>query len=200
MIAADKLTWMRQRLLELSEPSPEWWSFIRNNKIDLRTVLPDCGSIVVTWCKAVESIDGQFIFDFHPDGTSSVVIEGQLIGLVDGVHDFIVEDLIAWPIGSPDYFATAMGPASGVALLGPVAAFRTPKDQSPLKLFRNPASWLLNRCDGSVVLKPEAAHWLRQSNAPLICEDAAHARYISQLLGCDANKRDILIPEIRSAA
>ena len=200
MIAFDRLTWMRQRLLELSEPTPEWWAFIKKHGIDLQTVLPDCGSLAVALCNAVETINGQYIFDFAADGVPCVVIEGLLIGCVGGLRELLTRDLIAWPIHAPDHFATAMGPSAGVALLGPVAAFREPSDKTPIKLCRNPESWLLNRCEGSVVLKPEAAHWLNQSNVSLICEDAEHARYIRQLLGSDAKKRDIFIPEIQRAA
>ena len=200
MISFDKLTWMRQRLLDLSEPTPEWWAYVKKHRIDLQTLLPDCGSFAIALCTAVETIDDQYIFDFSANGVPCVVIEGQMIGNVDGIHELLTLDIIAWPIHSPEHFATAMGPGAGVALLGPVAAFREPPDKTPIKLCRNPESWLLNGCEGSVVLKPEAAHWLTQSNAPLICEDAEHARYISQLLGSDAKKRDIFIPDIRSAA
>ena len=200
MIAFDRLTWMRQRLLELSEPTPEWWAFIKKHGIDLRIVLPDCGSLGVALCNAVETIDGQYIFEFAADGVPCVVIEGLLIGSVGGLRELLTRDLIAWPIHAPDHFATAMGPSAGVALLGPVAAFRLPSDTTPIKLYRNPESWLVNGCEGSVALKPEAAHWLNTSKVPLLCEDAEHARRVSQMLGRDAKKRDVFIPKIRTVA
>lgn len=200
MVAGDKLSWMRLRLMDLATPSPEWWTYIRKHKIDLKTVLPECGTLAVALCRAVETADGQFIFDFDPGGVPCVVIEGQVIGNVGGVRDCVIIDLVVWPIGAPDHFATAMGPSAGIALLGPLAAFREPTDKTPLRLFRNPESWLLNGCDGSVALKPEAARWLDYSNVPLICEDREHARCVSQLIGSNAKKRVILIPDIRRAA
>ena len=116
------------------------------------------------------------------------------------LQDYVTRDLVAWPVGAPDHFATAMGPGAGIALLGPVAAFRAPTDKTPLRLFRNPESWLLNGCEGSVILKPEAARWLGSADVPLICDDREHARCVSQWLGSTAKKRDIFIPDIRRAA
>lgn len=201
MNAVNKLTRMCQQFYSQAEPCLEWWSFIRQNKIDLKAVLPVCGTLAVALCRAVETADGQFIFDFDPNGVPCVVIEGQLIGKVDGVRDYVTKDLIAWPIGAPDHFATAMGPGAGVALLGPVAAFRLPSDKTPLKLFRNPESWLVNGCEGSVVLKPEAAKWLNASSVPMVCEDVDHAKTIRDLLGPRGRHKKILIPNrVRQAA
>ena len=200
MIAFDRLTWMRQRLLDLSEPTPEWWAFVRKHCIDLQTIIPDCGSLTIARCTAVDTIDGQYVFDFTADGVPCVVIEGLLIGKCGSARELLTLDIIAWPIHSPEHFASAMGPGAGVALLGPVAAFRVPSDNTPIKLYRNPESWLLNGCEGSVALKPEAAEWLNTSKVPLICEDVEHARCVSQMLGWDANKRDIFIPKIRRVA
>jgi hypothetical protein len=200
VIVFNKLVWMRQRLLDLATPNLEWWAYLRKHHIDLKAVLPDCGILAVAVCRAVETADGQYIIDFDPDGVPCVVIEGQLIGNVEGVRDYVTGDLVAWPIGAPDHFATAMGPGAGVALLGPVAAFRLPSDKTPLKLFHNPESWLVNGCQGSVVIKPEAAQWLNALNVPLVCEDRNHASEISHLLGSAAKKRDIFIPDTRRAA
>ena len=196
----SKLDWMRQQLYQLAEPSPEWWAYLRKHQIDLTGVLPHCGSLAVTLCRAIETADGQYIFEFDPDGVPSVVIEAQMISNVDGLNELVTKDLVAWPIGAPECFATAMGPYAGMDLLGPVAAYREPSDNTPLQLYRNPETWLLNGCEGSVVLKPEAAFWLNKSHVPLICQDTEHARDISQLLGGNAKKRDIFIPDTRRAA
>lgn len=196
----SKLHWMRQQLNAQAGPSPEWWAYLRKHRIDLTTVLPHCGTLAVTLCRAIETADGQFVFEFDPSGVPCVVIEAQVISFVDGLNEFVAKDLVAWPISGPDFSATAMGPSAGMALLGPVAAFREPSDKTPLQLFRNPESWLLNGCEGSVVLKPEAALWLNKTDVPLICEDRQHAREIIELLGSNAKKRDIFIPDNRSAA
>lgn len=194
MVAANKLQWMRQRLFDFATPNDEWWAYVHQHNLDLKAVLPECGIFAVALCRAIETADGQYVFAFDPGGIPCAVIEGQLIGNVEGVLDYITKDLIAWPLGAPDHFATAMGPGDGIALLGAAAAFREPSVKTPIKLCRNPESWLLNGCKGSVVLKPEAAQWLNVSKVPLICEDGEHAQQIRELLGSVGRLRKILIP------
>ena len=200
-VMMTKLDWMKKQLYNIGEPCPEWYSYLREHHIDHKVMLAHCGIMAVTFCKAYETADDQYVFEFAECGDICVVIEGLVLSKVDGVYDYITVDLVAWPIGAPDHFATAMGPGAGIAILGPVAAFHEPSDKTPLKLYRTPESWLVNGCEGSVVLKPEeATRWLGRSDVPLICEDREHASEVSQLLGEKAAKRDIFIPKIGRAA
>lgn len=200
MITSSKLMWMRQRLNAVANPSPEWWEYLKRQHISLHDVLPMCGTLSVALCKAFETVDRQFVFEFDAGGIPCVVIEALLIGQVDGVRDYVTADLVAWPIGAPDFFATAMGPGHGAALLGPVDAFRLPRDSSPILLHRTPEAWLTARCEGSVILKPEAAHWLSMSNVPLICADREHALEIRKSLGAPAKSRKLYFPEPKRLA
>ena len=197
MISFDKLTWMRQRLLDLSEPTPEWWAYVKKHRIDLHEILPECGTFGVALCKAFETVNGQYVFEFDPDGLPCVVIEAQSISKVDGLNEYITQDLVAWPIGSPGSFATAMGPSAGSAFLGPLAAIRLPRDRTPVKLHRNPESWLLSKCHGGVILKPEAADLLVKIGGPFIAEDFEHAVELRGLVG---RKYQILVPSIERIA
>jgi hypothetical protein len=197
MITNPKLKWMRERFLQVSDLTPEWWAYLDENRIKIDAIYPLVGILVVALCSAVETADGLFVFDFDSDGLPCVVIEARLIGQVDGVRDYLVCDMVAWPVGEPEYFGTAMGPSRGSALLGPMGVHRSQTDKTPIRLHRNPEQWLKANCEGSVILKPEAARWLNLSDVPLICEDVEHARAVRRLV---ANpKRKILVPTPQSS-
>ena len=196
MITNPKLKWMRERLVQVSDLTPEWWAYLDANRINLNAIYPLAGTLIVALCRAVETADGLFVFDFDSDGIPCVVIEAQLIGQVDGVRDYLVSDMVAWPVGEPDYFSTAMGPGRGSALLGPMSVHRSQTDRTPIRLHRNPEQWLKASCEGSVILKPEAAIWLNLTDVPIICEDIEHALSVRRLV---ANpRRKILDPTPQS--
>ena len=197
MVVSDKLFWMREHLLDLATPTPEWWSYIREHHIDLKTILPECGTFGVALCKAFETGNCQYVFEFDPNGLPCVVIEAQSISKFDGLNEYTTQDLVAWPIGSPDYFATAMGPSAGSAFLGPLAAIRLPFDRTPVKLHRNPECWLLSKCQGGVILKPEAADLLVKIGGPFIADDVEHAAELRELLG---RRHQILVPSFKRIA
>ena len=201
MITETRLHWMQRRLNDRAGAPPAWWDYIRKHEIELADVLPHCGNtLVLDLCKAIETIDGQYVFDLDDDGVACVVVEGLRVENINGLNEYVCRDLIAWPLDAPDHWATAMGPGRGISLLGPTAAFRMPSDKTPIRLHRNPETWLLSGCLGSVILKPEAESWLSKSDVAMICEDAEHARSVKHLLGNKGRAREFFIPEHRTAA
>jgi hypothetical protein len=51
-----------------------------------------------------------------------------------------------------------------------------------------------------VLLKPAAGEWLLKAGGPFIAEDAEHGRELRELLGANALRHRILIPNMRAAA
>ena len=194
----SKLDWMRQQLYQMAEPCPEWWDFIKQNRIDVRAADPHCGTIAVALCKSVETIDGCRLFEFSPNGIPCVVIEAICFRSENGNINPYTADLVAWPIHSPDELATALGAGDGCELLGAWSACRT--DQTPLKVHPTPLAWLKTGCEGCVMLKPGVENWLHKAGGPFICGDAEQAREVCSMLGDQAPMHDVLIPQLRRAA
>lgn len=188
----SKLDWMRQQFYQIGEPCPEWWSFIRQNKIDLKSVEPHCGTLAVALCKSYETVEGDRLFEFSPQGIPCAVIEAILFRREGGNIEPYPADLIAWPLNSPDQFATALVCYEGAELLGAWSACRT--NHSPLAIHRTPLAWLQANCEGIVLLKPGAEHWLRKAGGPFVCDDTEHASSIRELLGALGRHHKILIP------
>ena len=186
---SSKLEWMRQQFYQMAEPCPEWWTLIGQNQIDLELVGPHCGIIAVALCKTYETVDGTTQFDFSANGIPCAVIEANCFRRENGNLNPYTADLVAWPFQAPDSFATALGVGEGCELLGAWNACRS--DRSPLLIHQTPLGWLQSGCDGCVILKPGAEHWLRNAGGPFICEDAYHASAIRELLG---HRHQILIP------
>ena len=148
MITSDKLSWMRQQLYQMAEPCSEWWSFIRQNKIDLRRVEPHCGMMAVALCRSIETIDGKFLFEFSPNGIPCAVIEAICFRREDGNLNPYTADLVAWPLHAPLSLATALRTGEGCELLGAWNACRT--DGSPLAIHRTPLAWQFHRVNQAI--------------------------------------------------
>ena len=188
----SKLDWMRQKLYQLAEPCLEWWSFINRNKIDLKAVEPHCGGVAVALCKSYETVEGDRLFEFSSNGIPCAVIEAILFRREgDNINPYTA-DLIAWPLNSPDQFATVLTSGAGCELLGAWSAFR--KDHTPLTIYQAPLAWLQGGCEGIVLLKPGAEHWLRKAGCPFVCDDTQHGSTIRELLGPAGRHHKILIP------
>ena len=189
----SKLDWMRQQFYGMAEPCPEWWTFIRQNKIDLKRVEPHCGIFGVALCNSYEAINGARVFEFSPDGIACAVIEAIAFRREHGGINPYTVDLVAWPLQAPFSFATALGTGEGCELLGAWNACRT--DGSPLAIQGTPLAWLQTRCEGCVVLKHEGGgFWLNKAGGPFVCEDAEHALEIKHMLGPQGRHHKILIP------
>ncbi len=194
----SKLNWLLQQFYQMAEPCPEWWSFIHHHNIDLKAVAPHCGVVAVALCKSYDTIEGDRLFEFSPQGIPCVVVEAISFRRKGGNTNPYTGDLIAWPLNSPDQFATALASGEGCELLGAWSACRT--DRSPLALHRTPLSWLKAGCEGVVLLKPGAGPWLRKAGGPYRCEDAEHAREVTEILGSSVTPYEIFIPQARRAA
>ena len=188
----SKLDWMRQQFYGMAEPCPEWWTFIRLNKIDLKRVAPHCGTIGVALCKSLETSNGDTLFEFSSKGIPCVVIEAICFRREDGNINPYTTDLVAWPLHAPDSFVTTLGTGEGCELLGAWSAYRT--DKSPLRVHQTPLAWLQSDCDGCVLLKPGAGYWLHKAGGPFVCADAVHANDIRELLGSSGRHHKIFIP------
>lgn len=188
----SKLEWMRQQLYQLAEPCPEWWLFINQNKIDVKAVEPHCGIVSVALCKSYDTVEGDRLFEFSAQGIPCVVIEAILFRRESGNINPYVADLIAWPLNAPHQFATALATGEGCELLGAWSACR--KDRAPLTIHHTPQAWLQAGCEGVVLLKPGAEHWLRKAGGPFVCDDTEHASTIRELLGPAGRQHKILIP------
>jgi hypothetical protein len=92
-----------------------------------------------------------------------------------------IVDLCAWPVGSPDRFATCFGAA---ALLGAdrVTNPATYYAGQHLQIYRTPLGWLRAGCAGAVILDPIAARFaLSHARGPIAGEDLEHAKAIQKL-------------------
>lgn len=194
----SKLDWMRQQLYQMSEPCPEWWSLIHQNKINPAALETHCGTIGVALCKSLDANNGDRLFEFSSMGIPCVVIEAICFRREGSNINPYTADLIEWPLYAPDSFATALGAGEGCELLGAWSACRTDRT---LTVHRTPLAWLKAGCEGCVVLKQEGGgFWLNKAGGPFVCEDAEHAKAVRELLGPAGRHHKIFIPNAERKA
>lgn len=186
----SRLNFMRQESLRMAGPTPELFRYIRKHRLDLATVQAHAGYLNIG---LVAFMSHTLLFD--PDGEPAAVIEALLF---DGQREPFVADLVAWPIGAPEAFATAMGVNDGADVLGVVNMVA--RGGMPLVVHRNPFRWLQAGCEGCCLLKPGARHWLIKAGGPFIVEDVEHGREIRDLLGSAGRRHQILVPNEARAA
>lgn len=186
----SRLAFMRNESLRVAGPTPELFQYIRKHRLDVATVTAHAGYINIALAAFMADT---FLFD--SDGEPAVVIEALLFDLD---REQVTADLVAWPVGDPEAFATAMGSNDGAAILAPQNMVQ--RRGEPLEVHRSPLAWIKAGCSGCVALKPAARHWLHKAGGPLIAEDAEHGRELRELLGANALRHRILIPNMRAAA
>lgn len=184
-----RLRYMRTEALRVGGLSPEISKYIRQQRLDICSVIAVAGWINVALVKYWTGNDGDEAFQFDPDGIPSVVIEAILF---DYDREPFCADLVAWPMSRPDYFITAMGQNDGADVLGPQSMVG--RRGAPLRIWRTPLHWLQAGGEGCVLLKPGARHWLRRAGGPFVAEDLEHGREIRDLLGRDGSRHQILVP------
>lgn len=185
-----RLTFMRQESLRMAGPTPELFRYIAKHGLDLATVQAHAGYLNIG---LVAFTGDTFLFD--PDGEPAAVIEALLF---DHSREEFTADLVAWPAHDPWAFATAMGDRDGAAVLGPQNMVQ--RGGQPLTVHRTPLSWLKAGCEGCVALKPGARRWLLKAGGPFVAEDVEHGRELRQLLGADAMRHRILVPQRQARA
>ena len=162
----------RVELYARADWSPDSAAYIRANQIDIVACYRFCGIVAVTPC-AFYARRFDFAHYDEPDAEPAAVIE------VIGQDAETVIDLCAWPLNSPDHFASGLGAA---ALLG------TDRVTNPatyyagqfLQVYRTPLAWLQAGCAGAVILDPiEARFALSHARGPIAGEDLDHAERIS---------------------
>jgi hypothetical protein len=186
---------MRSESLRVAGPTPELFRYIRRNQLDLGTVAAHAGYLNVALVKFLMDDDGAEAFVFGPDGQPAAIIEALLF---DDMREEFTADLVAWPVGSPELFATAMGLEDGASLLGPQNMVQ--RQGAPLVVHRTPLAWLKAGCAGCVPLKPAAGQWLHLAGGPFAVEDIDHGYDLRDLLGPNALKHTILVPKKERAA
>lgn len=191
----NRLAFMRQEALRVTGWTPELAAYLRKHRIDDRDAHAHAGGINVALVKFLGDNSGDSRFAFDIDGQPAVVIEAILFG---HAREPFVADLVAWPINDPDTFATAMGANDGADVLGPQNMIQ--RGGAPLTVHRTPLAWLKAGCEGCVPLKRGARHWLHRAGGPFIAEDTDHGRELRQLLGANAMRHRILVPEKARAA
>jgi hypothetical protein len=191
----DRLLFMRSEALRVARPSPEFFRYIRKHRLDIATVNAHAGFLNVALVKFWTGNDGDQMFSFDSEGEPSVVIEALLF---DGQREPSTADLVAWPMGAPEAFCTAMGRDDGADVLGPVNMIQ--RGGMPLRVHQTPLAWLRSGCEGCCLLKPGARHWLERAGGPFIVEDVEHGRDLRDLLGGGGHRHRILVPiEARAA-
>ncbi len=185
-----RLAFMRRESLRVAGPTPELFQYIRKHRLDLAMVQAHAGYLNIALAAFMADT---FLFD--SDGEPAAVIEALLF---DHDREEFTADVVAWPVHDPWAFATAMGDRDGAAVLGPQNMVQ--RGGQPLVVHRTPLDWLQAECTGCVLLKPAAGEWLLKAGGPFIAEDAEHGRELRELLGANALRHRILIPNMRAAA
>lgn len=188
----ERLAFMRRESLRVGGWSPEFRSYLKRHRIDLECCNAHCGYFNVALVKFWTGNDGDQNFTFDPDGQAAAIIEALLF---DHDREPFTADLVAWPLNEPRNFVTAMGLNDGADVLGPVNMVQ--RGGAPLVIHRTPLAWLQAGCDGCVILKPGARHWLDRAGGPFITDSLEHGlevRELLDLLGPKARRHEILVP------
>jgi hypothetical protein len=191
----DRLLFMRREALRVGGWTPELRNYLRRHRINLEDCNAHAGYFNIALVKFWTGNDGDQAFSFDCDGQPAAVIEAVLY---DSRLEPFTADLVAWPIDDPGQFSTAMGVNDGADVLAPQNMVQ--RGGKPLRIHRTPLKWLQAGCDGCVLLKSGARHWLRRAGGPYACEDVAHGHDIRDMLGADAKRHKILVPQIARAA
>ena len=181
-MSALHLLQARVDLLHYARPSI---SYCQANRIDWTLTQPYCGGVYIApvWFNPP-------FFDIVDDGEEAAIVEALAEDAVT------IVDLVAWPVGNPVRFATAIGAA---AVLGenvaanPVTYFA----EAPMRLFRTPLAWLQAGCDGAVTLDPaRGARWLLDLPSKRIAaEDEEHAAEIAVARRRIVDRQRIVVPD-----
>jgi hypothetical protein len=181
-----------ERLYSIARWSEEVDRYVRLNAIDLEALNAHAGILVVTPCTFD---NGRF--QFHDDGKPAVVIE------VLGADAETTIDLAAWPVDTPEAFATALGDADalGIANVDNPATWAL---GNVLRMHRMPLAWLKAGCGGCCILNNRYVHiWLGKALGPVAVEDIEHGRLLATMLDPRPFPRNqILVPQsaLRRAA
>ena len=181
------------RFLSFAGWTPELSRYIKKHGIDYRVIEARCSFLAICLCAFFDHATTP-IFDFDQDGLPSVVI---------GVHPEIGEmpiDLVAWPLGQPESFATHLRQAD---LLGASAATEpwSYVDGRPLHVHATPEAWLIAGCEGSVVLNSQwGGYWLSKCAGPFLADDIGQGRVVSDMLRPYNRHHQVLVCSKRSAA
>ena len=191
------LSHMRREALRVAGPSPELFRYIRQHSLNVDTCLANVGFLTVALVEFLRSVSGHERFLFDADGEPAVVIEALLF---DRERQQVCSDLVAWPLHKSERVATAMGINDGADVLGPQSMVG--RNGERLCVYRTPLAWLQAECNGCVLLKSGARHWLLQAGGPFVAEDITHGHELRSLLGSAAADHRIIVKNqfARSAA
>ncbi len=171
----------RTTLIQHARPS---LAYCRANLIDWNATQPHCGGLYIVPAR----FDPPW-FDMIDDGEEAAVAEALAEDAVT------VVDLVAWPVGNPGRFATAIGAA---AVLGENVASNptTYFGGAPLRLFRTPLTWLQAVCDGACILDHVCgARWLLEvPTRRIAAEDDAHADELIKARTALFGRQDFVVP------
>ena len=168
---------MRRHLYDTGAWNTEASEYVKRHNFDLGEINGQT-LFAVCLCQhtGISNVTGIPAFDFFPDGVPAAVIE---VLAEDAVT---VIDLVAWPLHAPDMFATAIGEADMLGILGMKSTPRC-RFTEPLQLHRTPLNWLKAGCRGCVVLNPRfGGYWLRRCDRHILTEDLAHGRELKAML------------------
>ena len=191
----ERLNFMRKESLRVGGWTPELKTYLARHRLSLAAVMAHAGFLSIALVKFLGSNSGEETFLFDADGEPAAVIEALLF---DHCREQFTADLVAWPVNDPAAFVTAMGPNDGADSLGP--QWMVKRRGAPLVVHRTPLRWLQSGCEGCVPLKPGARHWLDRAGGPLIAEDLEHGRELRDMLGANASRHRILVPDAARAA
>lgn len=191
----NRLAFMCREISRAGGYSPECRAYLKRTGLKLSTIIAHAGFLTVTLAKFYGGNSGDRAFTVDQDGTPAAVIEALLF---DHGREQVTADYVAWPLTDPESFATAMGVNDGADVLGPQNMVQ--RRGSPLLVHRTPLAWLQAGCEGCVLLKPGARHWLHRAGGPFIAEDADHGLELRDLLGANALRHRILVPKHARAA
>jgi hypothetical protein len=188
-----RLLYARREALAVAGPSPELLAYGRHHRLDMATIAAHAGFLTVTLGRLHSEDDGSRGYRLTPDGSPLAVIEAILF---NAHREPVTADLVAWPLSDPDDVASAMGLNDGADLLGPQNAVK--RGGAPLRVHFRPLDWMQAGCEGCVILKPGARHWLRQAGGPFVVRDQTDAARLHDLLGMEGERpAQILIPTER---
>ena len=155
----------RVDFIERADAGLLWLSYVRAEQLDIIQLAQRAIVVAVTHCRFFAPQR----FEFSDAGQLSAVIE------VFGPDDETVIDLCAWPLKTPEQFATLLGRAAILgsnALINPASWFADQK----LRAWHTPLQWLKAGCSGIVPLEQSRRthRMLGQALGQITCEDRLH--------------------------